>query len=242
VTATSTSRLGPKLKLGLVLCAIAVLLAGAKYFGIQVQLVRLLDWIRGLGAWGPILFILIYIVACVLFVPGSLLTLGGGFLFGLKLGFICVSVGATLGAVCAFLVGRHFARGWVAGKVERNEKFKAVDDAVAREGWKIVLLTRLSPVFPFNLMNYAFGITRVSLRGYFLASWIGMMPGALLYVYLGSLAGSLTALNGARHDRTPAEWALYAIGLAATIAVTIFVTRIAKKALAERIPIKPNET
>lgn len=241
MTATPASPINTKFRLALAACVVAVLLLGAKYFGIQSRLVQLLDWLRRLGTWGAVLFILIYVVACVLFVPGSLLTLGGGFVFGLKLGLVCVSVGATLGATCAFLVGRHFARAWVAAKVAGNGKFKAIDDAVAREGWKIVLLTRLSPVFPFNLMNYAFGLTRISLRDYFIASWIGMMPGAVMYVYLGSLANSLAALGSGRRERTPAEWALYGFGLVATVLVTILVTRIAKRALGRKIPAEPSQ-
>ncbi|HSW50743.1 MAG TPA: VTT domain-containing protein, partial [Bryobacteraceae bacterium] len=112
-----------------------------------------------------------------------------------------------------------------------------VDNAVAAEGWKIVGLTRLSPVFPFNLLNYAFGLTRVSLRDYVVASWIGMIPGTVMYVYLGSLAGSLAELGlkeGGR-ARTQAEWALYAVGLVATVAVTVVITRIARRALNLRI-------
>ncbi|MGH7316374.1 MAG: TVP38/TMEM64 family protein, partial [Candidatus Rokuibacteriota bacterium] len=127
------------------------------------------------------------------------------------------------------------ARGWVARRIEGNARFKAIDAAVAREGWKIVGLTRLSPVFPFNLLNYAFGVTRVSLRDYLLASWIGMMPGTVMYVYLGSLAGDLAALGAGRRARTPAEWGFYVVGLLATVAVTVYVTRLARAALARRV-------
>ncbi len=163
----------------------------ARYFNAQALLRQALDLIAGLGPWGPVMFVLLYIVATVFFLPGSILTLGAGFVFGVIKGAILVSIAATLGATAAFLVGRYLARDWVAKKIEGNVRFKAIDEAVAREGWKIVGLTRLSPVFPFNLLNYAFGLTRVSLRDYFFASWIGMMPGTLMYVYLGSLAGDL---------------------------------------------------
>jgi uncharacterized membrane protein YdjX (TVP38/TMEM64 family) len=172
----------------------------------------------------------------VFFLPGSILTVGAGVVFGLLRGFVIVSISATLGATAAFLVGRYLARGWIAGKIEGHPKFKAIDEAVAREGWKIVGLLRLSPVVPFNVLNYAFGVTRVSLRHYVVASWIGMMPGTLLYVYLGSIAGDLAGAGG-RASRTPAEWAFYAVGLVATIAVTVFVTRLARRALAERVPL-----
>ena len=197
----------------------------------QDLLKQALNWVGQLGPSGPIFFIGIYVVATVLFIPGSVLTLGAGAVFGVLWGSIYVSLAATLGATCAFLVGRYLARDAIARRIAGNERFAAIDRAVASEGWKIVGLTRLSPVFPFTLLNYAFGITRVKLGHYILASWIGMMPGTVMYVYLGSLA---KAASGER-TRTTGEWLLYAIGLLATVAVTVFVTRIAKKALAKQI-------
>jgi len=196
-----------------------------------------LNWVDQLGPTGPAIFILIYVVACVFFIPGSALTLGAGAIFGVVKGSIFVSIGSTLGATAAFLVGRYIARDWIARKIEKNEKFAAIDQAVGAEGWKIVGLTRLSPVFPFSLLNYAYGLTRVSLRDYVMASWIGMMPGTIMYVYLGSLAGSLATLGGGTggQARTPAQWTLYGVGLLATLAVTVYVTRIARRALSERI-------
>jgi len=139
---------------------------------------------------GAALFCFVYIAACVFFIPGALLTLGAGAIFGVIKGSILVSIASTLGAGLAFLVGRYFARDWVSKKIEGNEKFAAIDGAVANEGWKIVGLTRLSPVFPFNLLNYAFGLTSVAFKDYFLASWIGMMPGTVMYVYVGSPAAN----------------------------------------------------
>ena len=155
-------------------------------------------------------------------------------LFGVIKGSIIVSIAATLGATCAFLVGRHIARDWVSKKIQSNPKFQAIDEAVAREGWKIVGLTRLSPVFPFNLLNYAYGLTRVSLRDYFFASWIGMMPATVMYVYIGSLAGEIAKIGEGR-SRTLAEWALYIVGLIATAAVTVYITRIARAALGKKV-------
>jgi uncharacterized membrane protein YdjX (TVP38/TMEM64 family) len=222
-------------KLVLIVLAAAGFLAAARLFDIQGLLRRSLDWIAGLGPGGPIIFILIYILACVLFIPGSVLTLGAGVLFGVVRGAVAVSVASTFGATAAFLVGRYLARSWVEKKIQGNQKFKAIDEAVAREGWKIVGLTRLSPVFPFNLLNYAFGLTRVSLRDYFFASWIGMMPGTVMYVYIGSLAGDLATLGTQGRSRGAGEWALYVVGLAATVAVTVYVTRIARKALERKV-------
>lgn len=183
---------------------------------------------------GGFLFAGLYAVACVLFLPGFILTLASGALFGVGMGTVWVSLGSTVGASLAFLIGRYGAREWVSRKIEKNATFRALDQAVGDEGWKIVGLARLSPIFPFNLLNYAFGLTRVSFREYVLASWIGMLPGTVLYVYVGSLAGELTRLSATGRVRTPAEWALYGVGLAATVAVTVLVTRRAKKALKSR--------
>jgi uncharacterized membrane protein YdjX (TVP38/TMEM64 family) len=213
----------------LIVAVVAAIVSGLFYFDVRALLRDSLAWVEQLGPWGPVLFVLIYIVAAVLFVPGSALTLGAGAVFGVGLGSVLVSLGATLGATAAFLVGRYFARAWVAKKIEGNAAFAAIDRAVAAEGWKIVGLTRLSPAFPFSLLNYAFGLTRVSLRDYMVASWIGMMPGTVMYVYIGSLA----RVAGDR-TRTPGEWALLGLGLVATIAVTIFIARIARTALAKR--------
>lgn len=224
-----------KLKVIVVILAIIILLAAAKYFQVQDLLRSSLDWVSSLGPWGVLIFIAIYILACVFFLPGSILTLGAGVLFGVIKRSIIVFISATLGATCAFLVGRYLARDWVAKKTQTNEKFQAIDEAVAREGWKIVGLTRLSPVFPFNLLNYAYGLTRVSLRDYFFASWIGMMPGTIMYVYLGSLAGEVAKLGSEGRTRTLTEWALYIVGLIATIVVTIFITRIARAALRKKV-------
>src|SRR5712691_2480600 len=210
--------------------AVAVVLA-VRYLHIQDLLKEALDWIGKLGPWGPVIFVGLYVVATVLFVPGSVLTLGAGAVFGVALGSVCVSISATLGATAAFLVGRYLARDAIARKVERNERFAAIDRAVADEGWKIVLLTRLSPVFPFTLLNYAFGLTRVTLSQYVLASWIGMMPGTVMYVYLGSLVN----VGAGHRQRTTGEWILYGVGLLATVVVTVFVTRLARNALAKKI-------
>jgi uncharacterized membrane protein YdjX (TVP38/TMEM64 family) len=156
-------------------------------------------------------------------------------------GSVLVSAASTLGATVAFLNGRYFARNWVEKKIAGNPRFSSIDNAVEQGGWKIVGLIRLSPMFPFNLLNYAFGLTKVSLRDYVLASWIGMLPGTIMYVYIGSLASNLASI-GAQTDRvkTPGEWIMYGISLIATILVTVYVTKIAKKALAARI--SPEET
>lgn len=193
------------------------------------------------GFWGSLLVIIIYVIASVLFLPGSVITLGAGFLFKVVLGTIIVSVGSMFGACAAFFVGRTIGRNWVAGKVSKNYKFKAIDDAVARQGFKIVLLTRLSPVFPFNMLNYAFGLTKISFWKYALASWIGMLPGTVMYVYFGAGLRSLADVAAGRVEKGTAGRLFFWFGLAATVAVTIFVSRIAAKALKQSVSQKSIE-
>ncbi len=222
-------------KLLAAMAAFAILAYAARHYHLQGLRRELLAWIAARGAWAPFMFILVYILASVLLVPGEILTLGAGLLFGVVKGSILASFSSTLGATCAFLVGRYLTRDWVARRIEGNEKIRAINEAVGREGWKIVGLTRLSPVFPFNLLNYAYALTRVSLRDYFLASWIGMMPGTIMYVYIGSLAGDLANTGVERRPRSSAEWALYIVGLIATVVVTVYITRIATAALKKKV-------
>jgi uncharacterized membrane protein YdjX (TVP38/TMEM64 family) len=224
-----------RLKVAALVAAAAALIAAGRIFPIQELLRGVLDRVAGLGPAGVAAFVAVYVLACILMVPGSVLTLGAGAVFGVVRGTAIISVASTLGATAAFLVGRHLARDWVARRIAGNPRFAAIDAAVGREGWKIVGLTRLSPAFPFNLLNYAYGLTSVRPRDYVIASWVGMLPGTVMYVYLGSLAGSLARLGAPGGGRTPAQGALFWVGLAATVAVTILVTRIARRALDRRI-------
>jgi uncharacterized membrane protein YdjX (TVP38/TMEM64 family) len=196
-------------------------------------LASFLNWVQGIGAWGAVLFAAAYVPAAVLFVPGSLLTLGAGFVFGLLKGTAIVSLGSTAGAAAAFLVARSFAHDWVARRMTSRPKLAAIGRSVETEAFKVVLLTRLSPVLPFNLLNYAFGLTAVPFRTYVLASWIGMLPGTITYVYLGSAAKSLAALLSGETPRSAGQQVLFALGLAATVTVAIVVTRTARRALSE---------
>ncbi len=191
-------------------------------------------WVQSLGPWGPVAFVVGYVVATVAFVPGSLLTLGAGAIFGLVQGVILVLAGATLGASAAFLVSRYVARTAVERRLAGNPRFAAIDRAVGEEGCKIVFLLRLSPVFPFNLLNYALGLTRVRFTDFLLAS-VGMLPGTVLYVYYGKVLGDVARLaGGARIERDAGYYVVLALGLLATIVVTTIVTRIARRALADR--------
>jgi uncharacterized membrane protein YdjX (TVP38/TMEM64 family) len=234
------SRSWVKLAIGLGVAIVLFFLA--KRFNlldsVQTFFQNALQWIEELGPLGPIIFIGIYIVATVLFLPASVLTLGAGAVFGVLLGALYVVIGATIGANLAFLIGRYLARDRVAKMIEGNAKFAAIDRAVAQEGWKIVGLIRLSPAFPFNVLNYALGLTQVSFWDNLLGT-AGIVPGTFMYVYIGSLAGSL-AMAGMESTTSPqaetAKWIIRIVGLIATVAVTIYVTRIARKALQSVAP------
>jgi uncharacterized membrane protein YdjX (TVP38/TMEM64 family) len=232
---TTTVRITKKywFRFVLVALAVAIVVAGTLLLPVRRYLVDALEWTQSLGAWGPIFVALFYIVASVFLLPGSVLTLGAGFLFGVPVGLLSAWTGATLGACAAFLVGRTLARDWVARKVSGNPKFAAVDEAVGREGFKIVLLLRLSPVFPFNFLNYALGLTKVSFGKYALASLIGMLPGGLMYVYFGSAARSLADVAAGKVQGGWAGQAFFWVGLVATLIVAGFVTRLARNSLKE---------
>ena len=241
MTEIKKGKLDSKLKLVIGAVVVAGLIIAANHFGVTEKinnaLNAALNWIDGLGPLGYLAFIAIYILASVLFISGAVLTLGAGLVFGVVKGSILVSVASVAAATVSFLIGRYLAREKVAKLIEKQPKFKAIDSAVAKEGWKIVGLVRLSPVFPFVFLNYAFGVTQVSLRDYVVASWIGMMPGTIMYVYIGSLAQIAT--EGATGGAETLQWVLRIVGLIVTVAVTVYVTKIAKKELDSQLE---NET
>jgi uncharacterized membrane protein YdjX (TVP38/TMEM64 family) len=194
---------------------------------------RFSGWVQSLGALGSIVFVAGYALATVAFVPGSLLTLAAGAIFGLLKGTLLVFIAAVLGSTAAFLVSRYAARAAIERRLQGDARFTAIDRAVGAQGRRIVFLLRLSPVFPFNLLNYALGLTRVKLADYVAAS-VGMLPGTLLYVYYGKLAGDVAALaGGAPVRKDAAYYAVLGLGLAATLVVTTLVTRLARRALRE---------
>lgn len=197
------------------------------------------DWIEGLGFWGPVVYGLLYIALTVLFVPGLIPTMAAGAIFGLLLGVITVSISSTTGAMLAFLIARYLARDKVAEMAGRYPKFDAIDRAVGEGGWKIVGLLRLSPAVPFNLQNYLYGLTRIRFWPCLLATWIAMLPGTFLYVYIGHVAG--IAVAGER-ERTVGEWVMLGIGLLATAAVTVYITLLAKRKLREQTELEENDS
>ncbi len=231
-----TPRIQTTVKAIVAVVLIAVLLILGRVFDVPLHLRNVMTWIDGLGFVGVFVFIALYATLTVLLVPGTIPTLAAGAIFGVVQGSIYVSLGSTLGATLAFFIGRYLARDAVRRAVGRNEKFAAIDEAIGREGWKIVGLLRLSPLVPFSMSNYFYGITAVKPVGYVLASWIGMMPGTVMYVYIGSLLG-IAATAGTGDGMTTGQLVLTIVGLIATIAVTVFITRIAKRAIRERIPV-----
>jgi len=189
------------------------------------------QYVKSLGNLGPIAMVFVYVATTILFIPGSALTIGSGTLFGLKTGFFVVLIGANLGALCAFLLARTLLREKVAKWAEGNAKFRSLDRAVGSQGFKMVFLSRLSPVFPFNLLNYLLGLTAIQTRAYILANLFGMLPGIFLYVYIGAAARD--AIAGTDPSTGMYQQALKYVGLLATIAVVIIVTRTARKAMRE---------
>ncbi|PZU99363.1 MAG: TVP38/TMEM64 family protein [Pseudanabaena sp.] len=221
----------PWLKVALNAIALALFVSACYQLNINGLLQNILLWIKDLGLFGVLAFIVIYNLATVLFIPGSLLTLGGGALYGMVWGVVYVFIASTLGATLAFLIGRYFARDWVSKKFRNNLVFRAIDAAIAKEGFKIVFLARLSPIFPFNMLNYVFGITRVALKDYILGS-IGMIPATIMYVYLGSLAVDISMISTQSLTESNAiPWTIRIVGLIATVLMSVYIGYLARRTL-----------
>ncbi len=195
--------------------------------------------VDGLGVWGPLALGAAYVVAALAFFPGSALTLTAGAVFGLAWGTVTVSLASTTAAALAFLIARYLARDKVTKQAQRYPKFKAIDGAIGAGGWKIIAMLRLSPAMPFSLGNYLFGLTAIRFWPYVLASWLFMLPGTFMFVYLGHIGTEgLRSAAGAERGRAPAEWALLGVGLLATVAVSVYVARLSRKALGEQTRIE----
>jgi uncharacterized membrane protein YdjX (TVP38/TMEM64 family) len=185
------------------------------------------------------LFVAAYVLAAVLVLPGSILTFAAGLLFGLPLGVALTSIASALGASAAFAVGRFAARDWVARRVVTRPRFHALVAATDTRGFVLVLLARLSPLIPYNLLNYALSVTSVRFRDYLLATWLGMLPATVLYAYTGSLAKDLAEPTSAAHAPSWAAHSLLAIGFVATAVLTLLLARHATRALRERLAAEP---
>jgi uncharacterized membrane protein YdjX (TVP38/TMEM64 family) len=220
-------------RIGVLVVILMALFLAMRFLPVQQWLRSFNDWVGQMGTVGILVFIVVYALATVLLAPGSILTIGAGFAFGLWKGFLAAWTGATLGASLAFLVARFVARDKIESIAKRNEKFRKIDNAIGKQGAKLIFLLRLSPVIPFNLSNYFYGLTAVKFWLYFLASWIGMMPGTFLYVYIGaaSKAAVTAAAGGEAVKHGWQYWTFLGVGFLATVIVTIWVTKIARDAL-----------
>jgi len=217
---SKTSGLWRPVVLGLIIVTLMIL---AKVFNLGARLGELREWILSLGAWGPIVYIFLYAGAVVLALPGSVITVMGGVLFGSVVGVLTVSAGSTLGATLAFIISRHVARAAIAQKFAAKKKFQQLDRLTKEHGAIIVAITRLVPLFPFNLLNYGFGLTRVPLWTYVFWSWVCMLPGTVLYV-----VGADAVASAVSEGRVP--WVLIGI-FVVTVAIIAVLVRQARKKL-----------
>jgi uncharacterized membrane protein YdjX (TVP38/TMEM64 family) len=231
-----------KLKVFLILVILGAAVAALLLLPIRTWLFDLLHWLQPLGFWGPLILAGFYILACVCFLPGWILTVGAGFLFGLGLGTATVSLGSTLGATAAFFLGRTLARPWVEKWMMKHPRWHALDASLAAADFKLVLLLRLSPLIPFNVLNYALGATRVRPTRYVLASWLGMLPGTVLYVYLGTAARSLAELATQARAASPLQTVFFWVGLVITFVTATYITRLAARTLrSSAVPTGSNQ-
>lgn len=223
------------ISIGLIVLSVFVIMA---QLPMRELMNRVNGFIQGMGAFGMVVYGAIYIVATVLLVPGSAITLGAGLTFGLLWGTIVASIASTTGAALAFMIARYVARDRVAKMADRRPRFGAVDRAVSEGGWKIVGLLRLSPAIPFNLQNYLYGLTGIRFWPCILTSWVAMLPGTFMYVYLGYLARAGMEAAADEGSIGIGMWVLRIAGFVATVVVTVYVTKLASSAIKEQTRIE----
>lgn len=216
--------------------AIAIVLIVARFGPVKSHLLSTLSWTQQQGAIGWLVFCLLYIASSSALLPGSILTLGAGLAFGVALGTALVVPASMTSAFLAFVIARYFARSGFVQRVVEQRRIGAIgdvvaSDALAKSGFKLVLLLRLSPVVPFSLLNYALGLTKVSLGDYLRASFWGMLPGTILYVYLGSLFTHVADLGRGTKVLGSVGQAAYWVGLGVTLVTSVALTRLAKQTL-----------
>ncbi len=221
-----TNRKREWIKPVILIVVIITLFATAQVFGLGEKLGELREWIDGLGKLGPLAFIALYIIATVAAIPGSVITAAAGALFGPVLGTICVSVASTAGAALSFLIARYFARESTERWLSKSEKFSKLDELTEKHGAIIVAITRLVPIFPFNLLNYGFGLTKVKFGTYVLWSWLCMLPATILFV-----VGAAAFTEGLSEGKIP--WALIITVIAVAVILT-FLVRYARGMLKEK--------
>jgi len=216
----------------LIVIGIVVLL---KVLPVNEWLEAVFEFIDGFGKWQYVAFVVAYVIITVVLLPASVFTIGAGAKYGILWGTIWVSIGSTIAATVAFLIGRYLAKNWVRKKIDANPGFSAVDRAISEDGWLITFLIRLSPAFPFTFLNYALSVTRLKTWHYITASWLGMLPGTVMYVYIGYITKA-AADDASAGGADSGKWVIRIVGLLATIAVTVLVTKKAKKALRDADP------
>ncbi len=220
-----------ELRLILIVAAIAVAAGGVIWFGGQGLVLELFDWLKEMGLWAVALFILIDMVFVILVLPGVMLTMGAGFLFGVLQGTAYVVAASATGAAIAFLIARRLlGERWVV-YLRTHRKLSRMERGLSHEGWKLVLITRLIPFFPFKLSNYFFGVTRISFSQFFLGNLIGIVPLTLTNVYLGSIAADLATLGAGRETRSWVDWAIYGAGFVVALAALIYLARLGRRIL-----------
>lgn len=223
------------LKVAVFACAVGLVVALSWLLPVRQWTVGLAERLRGAGATGVLIFIAVYVGAEVALVPGSLLTMAAGFAYGPIGGLLVASPASVLAATVAFLLGRTVLRNWIQRKIAASPKARALDRAIGKNSFKLILLLRLSPAIPFNVLNYALGLSDANLGRYVVASIVGMLPGTWLYVYLGSLATTAAGLTDASRGGGPQRLALTVAGLVATVLVVVLVTRSARRLLEEEL-------
>ncbi len=222
-----------------VIAAVVVIAAVAVWqLPVSRWVVTLAEQVRSMGWAGVALFIAIYVVAAVALLPGALLTLAAGFAYGPVGGLLIASPASVVAATVAFFLSRTIFRDWIRQRIDRYPKARALDSAIGANSFKLILLLRLSPLIPFNILNYVLGLSDASAGRYVAASFIGMLPATWLYVYLGSLATTAAQLNEAGQGNSSQKLILTGVGLVATILVVVLVTRAARRALEREVAAK----
>lgn len=220
---------------------VGVILGLLYYFGVVDYIEALFVWIENLGPWAPALYVLLHALVIVGLLPGIFFTWGAGFLFGVVQGSLVILGGTTIGAVCAFGVARYLFGQRTKNFLLSHPRSEAITGTVAAGGWKVIMLTRLIPFFPFKASNYLFGVMNFSLRDFVLGTFLGVIPFTVTNVYVGWLAGDLATATASDRVRTPLEWSMYGFGAIATVVLFVYIGRCAERALREyEQPEKPS--
>jgi uncharacterized membrane protein YdjX (TVP38/TMEM64 family) len=222
-------------RLSLLILFVALIVAIFLFLPVQEAHGRFVEQVRDAGIWGPVVLTICFIVALLFMIPVTPISLAAGMLFGFWMGLFTVCIGSIVGPALNYFVGRKLAYGWVASLIARKRTLRAIDRAVADQGFKIVLLGRLSPFFPFGILSYVFSLSRVPFLIYLLASFLGVLPCTIAYAYLGSVANDLSDLLEGRNQQGILEMVLLWGGLVMSVIASIYITRVAKVALDEAL-------